>query len=111
MDTLAFYHDTIEKILREHASIPYKYGQIDRHVIIDTRNNHFLLVNTGWNGLERVYGNVVHVQIIDDKIWIQRDGIEDGITGELVAAGIPKDKIVLAFHPPDVRHHTGYAIA
>ncbi|MFN5265589.1 MAG: element excision factor XisI family protein, partial [Pseudanabaena sp.] len=56
-------------------------------------------------------GCVTHVQIIDDKIWIQRDGIEDGITDELVEAGIPKDKIVLGFHPPSVRPHTGYAIA
>ncbi|MFE1748097.1 element excision factor XisI family protein, partial [Coleofasciculus sp. H7-2] len=38
-------------------------------------------------------------------------GIEDGITGELVAAGVPKGHIVLAFHPPQVREHTGYAIA
>ncbi len=39
------------------------------------------------------------------------DGIEDSITDELVAAGVPKDRILLAFHPPQVREHTGYAIA
>ena len=58
-----------------------------------------------------VSGCVVHVEIINDKIWIQRDGIEQGITDDLVAAGIPKDKIVLAFHAPNLRQHTGYAIA
>ncbi|MBR8839961.1 MAG: XisI protein [Stigonema ocellatum SAG 48.90 = DSM 106950] len=110
MDTLDFYRNTIERVLREHASIPYKYGQIDQHVIIDSERNHFLLVNVGWNDIERIHGFIVHVQIIDGKIWIQRDGIEDGITGELVAAGIPKNKIVLAFHPSDVRPHTGYAV-
>ena len=36
---------------------------------------------------------VTHVQIIGDKIWIHYDGIEDGITVELVAAGVPKDHI------------------
>ena len=41
----------------------------------------------------------------------QYDGIEDGITDELVASGVPKDRIVLAFHPPEVRQHTGYARA
>ncbi|NES43811.1 element excision factor XisI family protein, partial [Moorena sp. SIO2C4] len=30
---------------------------------------------------------------------------------ELVATGVPKDRIVLAFHPPEIREHTGYAIA
>ncbi|HBE18585.1 MAG TPA: hypothetical protein DEG17_19330 [Cyanobacteria bacterium UBA11149] len=43
----------------------------------------------------------------NDKIWIHYDGIEDGITNELVAAGVPKERIVLAFHPPQVREHTG----
>ncbi len=56
-------------------------------------------------------GCITHVQIIEGKIWIQRDGIEDGITEELVAAGIPKSDIVLGFQPPEVRPYTGYAIA
>ncbi|MFM7425742.1 MAG: element excision factor XisI family protein, partial [Elainella sp.] len=42
---------------------------------------------------------------------IHYDGVEDGITQELIAAGIPKDQIVLAFHPPHLRQHTGYAVA
>lgn len=54
---------------------------------------------------------MTHVQIIDDKIWIQRDGIDDGITDKLVEAGISKDNIVSSFQPPNVRPHTGYAIA
>ena len=52
-----------------------------------------------------------HVEICDSKIWIHFDGIEDGITDELLSAGISKDKIVLAFHPPQIREHTGYAVA
>ena len=66
---------------------------------------------SGWNGNLRIHGCVVDVEIINDKIWIQRDGIEDGITDDLVAAGVPKDKIVLAFHPPEVRPYTGYAVS
>jgi hypothetical protein len=45
------------------------------------------------------------------KFVMTKSGIEDGITDELVAAGVPKDHIVLAFHPPQVRAHTGYALA
>jgi hypothetical protein len=63
------------------------------------------------SGADSVHGCVTHVQIIDNKIWIQRDGIEDGITDELVEAGIPKDEIVLGFQPSNVRPHTGYAVA
>jgi hypothetical protein len=70
-----------------------------------------LLITLGWDSVKRIHGCLVHIDIIDGKIWVQRDGTEDGVTYELVAAGIPKEKIVLGFHPPNVRQHTGYAIA
>lgn len=111
MDRLKFYQDTIEKILKDHAAISYSHGDIQQYVIIDADRTHFLLFNEGWDRKKRVHGCVTHVQIIGDKIWIHYDGIEDGITVELVAAGVPKDHIVLAFHPPEVREYTGYAIA
>jgi hypothetical protein len=111
MDTLEFYRDTIETIMKRYAAIPYKYGKIEQYVITDPTRNHFFLMNIGWKGAERIHGVITHVQIIDDKIWIQRDGLEDGITAELEEAGIPKDKIVLGFYPAHVRPHTGYAVA
>ena len=47
----------------------------------------------------------------DNKIWIQRDGTEDGIANDLVSAGIPKDQIVLGFHPLEIRPYTEYAVS
>jgi len=111
MDSIELYRDRIEQVLRKHADIPYSLDKIDEYLIVDRDRNHFLLLDVGWQQKRRVHGCLTHVQIIDGKIWIQRDGIEDGITEELVEAGIPKSDIVLGFHPPEVRHHTGYAIA
>jgi XisI protein len=111
MDNLEFYREIIEKVLRKYAEIPYSHDEIKEYLIVDRDCNHFILFDIGWQQKRRVHGCVTHVQIIDNKIWVQRDGIEDGITDELVEAGIPKDKIVLGFQPPNVRHHTGYAVA
>ena len=36
--------------------------------------------------------------------------IDRPIATELLAAGVPKEDIVLAWHPPEVRKHTGYAV-
>ena len=110
MATVTSYQAIIEKILKDHAAIPYSYGDIQQYVIIDRDRTHFLLFNEGWHGKRRVHGVVTHVEIREGKIWIHFDGIEDGITDELVTAGVPKNDIVLAFHPPDIRKHTGYAI-
>jgi hypothetical protein len=111
MDRLKCYQDTVERILNAHAAIPYSHGDIKQYVIVDADRTHFLLFNEGWDRKKRVHGCVTHVQIVGDKIWIHYDGIEDGITAELVEAGVPKDRIVLAFHPPEVREYTGYALA
>ncbi len=65
----------------------------------------------GWHDPRRIHGCLIHIDIINGKVWVQRDGTEHGIATELVAAGIPKDHIVLGFHPPEVRQHTEYAVA
>lgn len=111
MDTLEFYRENIYKILKHHADIPYSYGEIESEIVISQDRNHYILMIYGWDKDLRIHGCVVDVIIKNGKIWIYRDGIEDGITNDLVAAGVPKDKIVLAFHHPNVRQYTGYAVA
>ena len=44
---------------------------------------------------EGIYGPVLHLDIIDNKIWIQQDGTEVGIANELVELGVPKQDIIL----------------
>jgi hypothetical protein len=111
MDKLKKYQDTIEKVLLEYASIPYVNGDFKTEVVFDKERHRYLLVNVGWNGNHRVHGCIIHLDIIDEKIWIQRDGTENGIALDLEEAGISKKDIVLGFREPELRHYTGYAIA
>src|SRR5437868_2207600 len=106
MDTLNRYRETIERLLLEHTKIPYAYGDIRLEEVFDRARDRYVLVTLGWDKGMRVHGTLVHVDVIDGKIWIQRDGTEYGIAKELVDAGVPKDRIVLAFRPPEVRKHT-----
>lgn len=98
------------EILIEYAQLTYAYGELERQLIIDQTANHYLLLTLGWENNQRVHGCLVHIDIINDKIWIQRDGIEYGIANELVNAGIPKNQIVLAFEPADIRQYTEFAV-
>ena len=109
MDTITKYGELIEKILTEYASIPYAYGELKSKVIVSGDRRDYLLITSGFEEDVRVHGCVVHLEIMDDKIWIQRDGTEDGIANELVAAGIPKEDIVLGFHPPELRQYTEFS--
>lgn len=110
MDTLEHYRHSIERILTDYARIPYAHGDIQSQTVFDRLHDHYVLINVGWDR-RRVHGCLVHIDIIDGKVWIQRDGTEEGIATELEAAGVPKDHIVLAFRSPEVRKHTGYATA
>jgi hypothetical protein len=43
-------------------------------------------MHVGWNGQRRVHGCVVHVYIIQGKIWIQHDGTNRPVAEELLEA-------------------------
>ena len=44
-------------------------------------------------------------------MWIRCDNTEDGIATELVAAGVPKEDIVLGFKSEAMRRDTEFAVA
>jgi len=111
MDSTESDRQLIESILREYARIPYAHGDIQIQTVFDLEQDHYLLMLVGWDGIRREHGCLVHVDIIGGKFWIQRDGTERGIAQELLDAGVPKDRIVLAFHSPAKRQLTDFAVA
>ncbi len=104
------WRETLIKILQYYAKIPYRYGDVKTYASVSRDGNNFLLVYKGWENGRRIYGTIVHAEIHNDKIWIHYDGIENSITDKLVGAGVPMDRIVLAFSPPEIIQHTGYAV-
>ena len=52
----------------------------------------------------------MHVDIQNDKIWIQRDGTEAVIADEFLKLAVPSEDIVLAFHSPFRQQFTGFAV-
>ena len=98
------------KVLQDYIDFLGNDANMQSQLIIDENNNHYLLVENGWEKNKRIYGTLIHVDIIDDKIWIQQDGTEEGIANELVKFDIPHHKIVLAYKSPERRKITDFAI-
>ncbi len=105
------YPKLITDIIKEYAKIPPAVGDIETEVIVDEQIGHYELMRSGWVNGRRVHGALIHVDVRGDKILIQHDGTEDGVANQLVAAGVPKDKIVLAFRSPEFRKYTDFAVA
>jgi len=110
MDRVTRYREIIRRILADYARGRFAAGDIRSEVIVDPDQDHFELVNVGWDGDRRVHGTVLHLDIIDGKIWVQHDGTDRPVVEALEAAGVPKEDIVLAWHPPYLRKLTGYAV-
>lgn len=104
------YRDVIKNLISEHAQFKSPYGDIKNEIVFDEKRDHYELVIVGWNGKMRIHGSVIHIDIIDGKVWLQHDGTDACIVDELERAGIPKDKIVLGFRSPELRKYTGYAV-
>ncbi len=109
MEKVKLYRDYIREVFKRHDH-PSSYGDVEMQHIIDTVNDHYQLVHTGWFKKQREYGCIMHVDIKDGKIWIQYDGTEIGIANELNELGVPKEDIILAYHPPYKRKYTGFGV-
>jgi hypothetical protein len=111
MDKLERYRSLVKQILNQDAQYKPSHGDVEPMVICDEASDHYELMYLGWDPLGRVHSVIVHVRLHNGKIWIEYDGTEYGIARELTDAGVPKEDIVLAFHPPEMRPHTGFAVA
>jgi XisI protein len=112
MDKIALYREIIKKSLTTRAESRSPQDPVTSQTIFDLQNDHYQMVNLGWkNGSTRIYGCAIHIDIIDGKIWVQQDGTEDAIADQLVAEGVPKQDIVLAYQAPHVRKYTEFAIS
>lgn len=111
MDRTEQYKQFVEQIIKSYAQYKPDYGDIEMQTVLDRENGHFHLLTVGWHGNERIRGTILHIDVKPDKIWIQHDGTEIGVANELVEMGVPAGDIVLAYHVPYKRQHTGFAIA
>jgi hypothetical protein len=109
MDRLETYRNSIIELMRKYKNAAPSCGDVEVQTVFDRENDHYQILNVGWQNDRRVYGCSLHIDIKNGKIWIQHNGTERRIAGELTEMGVPKEDIVLAFHAPYRRQFTGYA--
>jgi XisI protein len=112
MDKLVTYRQVICDVLSQYININYANVEAKNKAAFDLETDEYIIISVGWEkNSRRVHGCLIHVEIIDGLVWVQRDGTEAGITNDLIEAGIPKSDIVLGFQEPNARQYTGYAVA
>jgi hypothetical protein len=110
MDQLTQYRDLVQQVLEKHSQVKLANEEIKVYQFFDPQNDHYQVFHVGWQQYRRVFGPLIHIDIIDNKIWIQYDGTEYGVANELVELGIPKPEIVLGYHAPLMRQYDEFGV-
>ena len=104
MDKLEKYQKILIGYLTEYAKRkPVNLPDVENQVIADITNNHFQFTYVGWQDDKFIFSTILHFDIKNDKIWVQRNNTERLIDQELVECGVRAEDIVLGFQPDYVR--------
>lgn len=114
MDKIIQYQQIIKKIVQNKATFTMDgFTEFEVQKLIDEEHGHYQVLYVGWkeSDFKRIYSCLLHVDLKEDKVWIQQDWTEKGVADELIEAGVAKSDIVLAFHAPYERNYTGFSTA
>lgn len=106
------YRKLILQILEPYSKIRYENLDAVNQLIADTKNNRYQIVTIGWDKDGKfIHDCPIHIDIINRKIWIQRNMTELDFGEMLNKQGVSNQEIVLGFLSPKMREYTDYAIA
>ena len=110
MDRVTAYKEHAANIIKKYAAYKPINLDVNCQAVVDHEGGHYQLMSVGWQERNRIHNCIIHIDVIDDKLWIQEDATDVDIANELVAQGVPKEDILLAFHPPYKRPYTGFGL-
>ncbi len=113
MDTLDQHRQVIKQILSGIAQFwnDHFSDQSKLEMIFDDQHNHYMLLDLGWTNSKRVQSIYTYIRLHNNKFWVEEDWTEDGVATNLLDAGISRSDIVLAFHAPEMRTYSEFAVA
>ena len=112
MDSVERYSRLVVKLIEDYASVSFaNEPDIYNETLFDTVKHRYLLLSLGWSQQRRIHYTVIHIDIIDQQVWIQANNTDCLIAEALVEYGIPREAIVLGMQPPEIRPHTAYGMA
>lgn len=111
-DKVTRYRQLILAWLEEFAKAkPANLREVEQQILADHERGHYALITIGFQKDRHVYLPLFHLDLKPDgKVYLQRNETDRLIADELVEQGIAREDIVLAFHPPELRVHTGFGV-
>jgi len=113
MDRISTYRAIVKEVLQCQAERMQRLPQpmVETELSFDETHDNYLLLNVGWTKQGRMLVPAIYIRLHNEKIWVENDWTEAGIVDALIERGVPTQDIVLAFHPPEMRAYTEFALA
>lgn len=99
MDKINQYRQIVKEVVTYYSRLKPSHGNIRLDTIFDETQDRYGLMQVGWDRGKRVRGNLIYIALSGEKVIVEYDGMESGITQDLIDKGIPEEDIVLAFVP------------
>jgi phage-related minor tail protein len=96
MDTQSL-RTVIKEVINDYTRLTPSHGEIRIDPVFDEQHDRYAIMQTGWSQGKRIRGNLLYITIESNQINIEYDGIEQGITDDLIDRGIPSTQIVHTF--------------
>lgn len=97
------YRQILKEVISQYSRFVPSHGNIRLDTLFDETQDRYALIQVGWNRERRVRGNLIYITLQDEKVLIEYDGIETGITQDLINQGIPEEDIVFIYLPQNVK--------
>ncbi|MGI0480685.1 element excision factor XisI family protein [Geminocystis sp. CENA526] len=94
MDKSIKYADILTQVLRKQSAIQPRLQNLKISSVCDRDTGHFLIIMTGWQKESWRNQILFHARLIDDKIIIEDDNFEEGLTNILIQEGIDYKDII-----------------
>lgn len=99
------YQQIVQTFLEEFAQ-----EDPNAQIVFDRERDRYLVLHNEWRNDYRIYGCAIHLDIIDNQIWIQHNSTEIYIERELAQRGVPPQDVIFGFRAPSIRDRLAAAI-
>ncbi|MEC4985140.1 MAG: XisI protein [Oscillatoria sp. PMC 1068.18] len=111
MEKLTESRQKIKDLLSKYISEEKPKPNWESQLIFDDQGGHYLWLKLGWEESKRIYYSVIHFDLKNGKIWLQKNATDLNPAEDLVELGVARKDIILGLQPPFKRPYTNYGVA